>query len=73
MTNTLYILKREVDLMTKYLSAIYWALAMIALAAGERLGWIDRQAANTLLIVLPLVAFNMLRRSGRCALTARDA
>lgn len=59
--------------MTKYLPAIYWALAMLALAVGERLGWVDREAAKTMLIVLPLVAFIMLRRSGRCALTARDA
>ena len=42
-------------------------------AAGERLGWVDREAAKTMLIVLPLVAFIMIRRSGRCALTARDA
>jgi hypothetical protein len=60
--------------MNRYFSAVCWAIAMLVLAAGARLGWVDRDAAMTLLLVMPMLAFITLqRRGGCCALSGRDA
>lgn len=58
--------------MQAVLRPLYWALAMVALACGARLGWVDRDAAITLLLVLPLLAVIGLRRGNCCAMTARN-
>ena len=59
--------------MTKYYSAACWAVAMLVLAAGAKLNWVDRDAAMTLLLVMPLLAFVTIQRGGCCTPTARDA
>lgn len=54
--------------MKRYFPAIYWAVAMIVLAIGARSGWVDRDAATTMLLIMPLVAFTAIitRRSAGC-------
>jgi hypothetical protein len=52
--------------MTTVSKAICWALAMLFVAAGLRLGFMDRGAATTVLIVLPLLAVLSLRGRSCC-------
>ena len=52
--------------MRQFLPAIGWAFAMVVLACGARLGWIERDAALTLLLVIPLLAVTSMRRGGLC-------
>ena len=59
--------------MINYYSAACWAGAMLVLAAGAKLNWVDRDAAMTLLLVMPLLAFVTIQRGGCCTPTARDA
>lgn len=59
--------------MTRYYAAAGWAVAMLVLAIGARLGWIERDAAITLLLVMPILAFVTIQRGGGCTPAARDA
>jgi hypothetical protein len=59
--------------MNRFYPAACWALAMVLLATGARLGWVERDAALTLLLVMPLLAFTTLRRAACCLLASRDA
>ncbi|MBS0482017.1 MAG: hypothetical protein JSR96_07645 [Proteobacteria bacterium] len=54
-------------------SGLCWASAMLLLAAGNALGWVDDKTANVLFVVLPVVAITTLRGRSRCVLpgTAR--
>ena len=53
--------------MKQFVPALGWALAMIVMAVGARLGWVERDAALTLLLVMPILAFTTMRRGGCCA------
>ena len=53
--------------MTTVTKAICWALAMLFVAAGLRLGFMDREAATTVLIVLPVLAALSLRGRSCCS------
>lgn len=57
--------------MNRFFPAACWAIAMLVLAAGAALGWVDRAAALTVLLVMPLLAFITIRRGGCCARSAR--
>jgi hypothetical protein len=59
--------------MNRFYPAACWALSMVLLATGARLGWVERDAALTLLLVMPLLAFTTLRRGACCRLASRDA
>ena len=47
-----------------------WAVAILLLALAARFGWLDRAAAELLLMVMPMIAFVILlgRRNCRPAL-----
>lgn len=50
-----------------------FAGAMILLAASARMGWMDRGAVETLLLVLPIIAITRLARCrSSCGCTATD-
>jgi len=53
------------------LKSLCWAAAMLLLAAGVRFGFMDRDAAVTLLLVLPILA--VLSLSGRTCCAGRSA
>ncbi len=59
--------------MRLYLPAACWALAMLMLAVLARFGLVDRGAAATLLLVMPILAFVSIQRDRRCALSSRSA
>lgn len=48
--------------MGKLKAAIFWAIAMLAVALGARLGWIGNEATTTLLIILPILAVMWIAR-----------
>lgn len=51
--------------------SICWALAMVALALAARFGWADRDAAITVLLVMPLIAFTSILSGRRGCARAR--
>ena len=53
--------------MKQYCMPLCWAAAMIVMAVGARLGWVDRDAAMTLLLVMPVLAVVTMQRGGSCA------
>jgi hypothetical protein len=53
--------------MSAIFKSLCWAAAMLFLAAGVRFGFMDREAAMTVLLVLPILAVLSLRRRTRCA------
>ena len=54
--------------------ALGWAFAMVVLAVGAHLGWVERDAAITLLLVIPILAVTSIRRGGLCcAAKSRNA
>ena len=53
--------------MKQYCMPLCWAAAMIVMAVGARLGWVDRDAAMTLLLVMPVLAVVTTQRGGSCA------
>ena len=59
--------------MRTYFSAICWAAAIILLALSARHGWVEREAADLLLMILPMIAFVTLLGNRDCRLNARDA
>jgi hypothetical protein len=46
---------------------------MIVLASAAKLGWVERDAALTLLLVMPILAWTTIRRGGCCALSGKGA
>ena len=46
---------------------------MLVLATGAALGWVDRDAALTVLLVMPVLAVITIRRGGCCARSDRAA
>lgn len=50
--------------MIKFLPAMCWGVAMLVLALLARVGWIERDAAATLLLVMPILAFVTIQRGG---------
>ena len=42
--------------MTTLTKALCWASAMLFIAAGLRFGFMDRRAATTMLLILPILA-----------------
>ena len=56
-----------------YLLAVGWAMAMLILAMLARTGLVERDAANLLLLVMPMIAVTTLLGRGKCRLTAREA
>ena len=52
--------------MGRYFSAACWAIAMLALAVLAKVGWVERDAAITLLMVMPILAFVTIQRGGAC-------
>jgi hypothetical protein len=54
--------------MIKFIPAMCWAVAMLILATGAKLGWVDRDAATTLMLVMPILAFITIQRRHCCAL-----
>ena len=59
--------------MRSYFPAACWALAMMVLAVLARFGFVDRDAAATLLLVMPILAFVSIQRGPRCTLSSRSA
>ena len=53
--------------MYRFILALCWAMAMIVLASAAKLGWVERDAALTLLLVMPILAFVTIQRGGCCA------
>ena len=53
--------------------AINWAAAILLLALAARLGWLDRAAADLLLVVMPMIAFVALIADRACRSTAQKA
>ena len=53
--------------MRAILKSLCWAAAMLFLAAGVRFGFMDRDAAMTVMLVLPILAVLSLSRRTRCA------
>ena len=47
--------------------SLCWAAAMLFLAAGVRFGFMDREPAMTVMLVLPILAVLSLRGRTRCA------
>lgn len=56
-----------------YVSALCWATAILLLAVAARLGWVERGAADLLLMVLPMIAFVTLLPGAPCPRTAKEA
>lgn len=57
--------------MTTASKAVCWAVAMLFVAAGAHFGFMDRDAAMTVLLVLPIVAVLSLTGRLGCAGRAR--
>ncbi|MEO8141041.1 MAG: hypothetical protein ABI617_00120 [Sphingomicrobium sp.] len=53
--------------------AICWAAAILLLALAARLGWLDRAAADLLLMVTPMIALVTLLGRRNCRSIARAA
>ena len=52
--------------MNQIIKALPWAVAMILLAIGKRYGIVDAKAADTMFIVLPILALlSVIRRDRR--------
>ena len=59
--------------MTRIYPALCWATGMMMMAIAARLGWIERDAALTLLLVMPAMAVVSLQRGGCRGVAARGA
>ncbi len=54
--------------MMRYGLTIFWVVFILALALTARLGWIEREAAAPLLMIMPLLAWVTIQGRGhRCA------
>ncbi len=52
--------------MSKIIQSLIWALVIVIVAVANGAGWIENDAARTMLIVLPLLAFLATMRSRGC-------
>ena len=52
--------------MTRTVTALIWAAAILLTAIAGSYGWISRDSARTMLIVMPILAFVILIRRSRC-------
>ena len=52
--------------MTRLFTAACWATAMLVLALMARIGWVDRDAATMLLLVMPILAWITIQGRGNC-------
>ena len=59
--------------MRTIISAMCWAVAILLVALGARFGWVDRPAAELLLMVLPGIAFVTLLGRQTCRRSVRGA
>lgn len=59
--------------MIRYTVAICWAFAMIILALLAGNGWVARDAAAFLLLVMPALAFVTIQPRNRCDVTRQAA
>ena len=59
--------------MSKFFPAACWAVAMLVLALLARIGWIERDAATTLLMVMPILAWVSIQRNRRCSARVQGA
>lgn len=59
--------------MRTYVLAVCWATAILLMALAARIGWIERNAADLLLMVLPMIAFVTLLGGRDCRSVARGA
>ncbi len=59
--------------MRTYFLALGWAASILLLALVARLGGVERESAQLLLITLPMIAFITLLGGRDCRLTGRRA
>lgn len=59
--------------MRVFIMAVSWAAAIMMLAFASRFGWLDREAADLLLLVMPMIAFVTLLGGRNCRFAARAA
>ena len=59
--------------MRTYFLALGWAAAILLLALAARFGWVGREAAELLLVVLPMIAFVTLLGNRDCRPANRGA
>ena len=59
--------------MSKIAKGACWALAILLVAIGNRLGLIGDRTANVLFIVLPIAAVTSLNRAEQCEPLRRGA
>ena len=52
--------------MSKTVTALIWAAAIMLIAVAGSRGWISRESARTLLIVMPVLACIVLIRRAGC-------
>lgn len=52
--------------MKPILHALPWAIAMLLVATGERLGYIQSNVAGTMMVVLPALMIATMGRTCRC-------
>ncbi len=57
--------------MIRYTVAICWAVAMLVLAVMAKTGWVARDSAAFLLLVMPALAFVTIQSRGRCGASRR--
>ncbi len=57
--------------MTNIHRGLCWAAAMLLIAIAKKYGVFDAEAADTLLLVLPIVALLSLRNGRECSLRRR--
>ncbi len=59
--------------MRRYFSALCWAAGILLLAVGAAFGLVEREAADLLLMVLPMIAFVSLLGRRECRVQTRGA
>ena len=59
--------------MNRYFSALVWAFVILSVALAGRFGWAESDAVETLIIVLPALAFITLVRGCSCRCWGRPA
>lgn len=57
--------------MTNIYKGLCWATAILFLAVGNWMGWIEDSAAQTMFMVIPIIAVLSLRDQIGCRLFAR--
>ena len=57
--------------MNNIVKGLCWAGAMLFVALGASLGYMDRDAAQIMLLAMPVVAINTIRNKRPCRLGSR--